>query len=214
MTTPYRHLLWDLGGTLVDTYPALDRAFAAVLAAHGHAVEEVEVSRLTRVSTGHAVETLARRFAVDEAEFEAANDRLKEHWRTHPAPVMAGAHALMADVRAAGGLNLVATHRDRTSAMSLVDGLGLVVDDLVSTSDGFPRKPDPAMIHEILHRHGIAPDDCLAVGDRPIDAEAAVAASVDTALLFCPCAPPATVPHHPIEALDDLRPLLDLEPHP
>ena len=185
----YRHVFWDMGGTLVDTYPALDSALAAVIRAHGGAVDVAEVSRLTRVSTGHAVSTLAARFGVSEAEFEAAEDALKARWRVDPPPAMPGAHRLQHDVRAAGGLNLVVTHRDRASAQSLLDGLGLEADDLISTADGYLRKPDPAMYVAMLERHGLDPADCLAVGDRPGDVAAARAAGVRGVLLETPGIP-------------------------
>ncbi len=206
----YRHVFWDMGGTLVDTYPALDSALAAVVRAHGGAVDVAEVSRLTRVSTGHAVSTLAARFGVSEAEFEAAEDALKARWRVDPPPAMPGAHRLLHDVRAAGGLNLVVTHRDRASAQSLLDGLGLEADDLISTADGYLRKPDPAMYVAMLERHGLDPADCLAVGDRPIDAEAAAAAGLATATLESPEAPVDDRADHSVASLDELRPLLGL----
>ena len=56
---------------------------------------------------------------------------------------MAGAAEVMAAVRRGGGLNLVATHRDRASAENLFHALGVQVDDLVCAPDGFARKPDP-----------------------------------------------------------------------
>lgn len=206
----YEHVFWDMGGTLVDTYPALDSALAAVVRAHGGAVDVAEVSRLTRVSTGHAVATLAARFGVPEAEFEAAEDELKAQWRLDPAPAMPGARQLLHDVRAAGGLNLVVTHRDRASAQSLLDGLGLEADDLISTTDGYPRKPDPAMYLAMLQRHGLDPAGCLAVGDRPIDADAAAAAGLATATLESPEAPVEDRADHSVATLDELRPLLGL----
>lgn len=206
----YRHVFWDLGGTLVDTYPALDAAFADVIRRRGQAVDLVEVSRLTRVSTGHAVAALSRRYGIDEAEFEAANAVLKERYRSSPAPAMPGAPRLLHDVRAAGGFNLVVTHRDRNSARSLLEGLGLEADDLISTADGYPRKPDPAMYVAMLQRRGLDPALCLSVGDRPIDAEAAAAAGLATATLESPEAPVDDRANHSVATLDDLRPLLGL----
>lgn len=208
----YRHVFWDMGGTLVDTYPQLDRALADVVADHGGSVDVHEVSRLTRVSTGHAVAHLSTRFGVPEAAFEAAEEALKERWRAAPAPAMPGAAALLHDVRAAGGLNLVVTHRDRRSAESLLTGIGLEVDDLISTADGYPRKPDPAMYRAMLERHGLDPAQCLAVGDRPIDAEAAAGAGLATATLESPEAPVDDEADHSVAALDELRPLLRLAP--
>lgn len=180
----YRHVIWDLGGTLVDTYPALDAAFADVVRGHGHDIGIAEVAALTRRSTGIAVEALSERYGIDSREFERANDALKELWQTTPAPAMVGAEEVMATVRAGGGLNLVATHRDRASATSLLQELGLKVDDLVSTEDGFARKPSPALYLELVRRHALDPAECLAVGDRDIDTQAAQAAGLTAASLM------------------------------
>ncbi|MEL4505507.1 HAD-IA family hydrolase [Luteococcus sp. H138] len=207
----YRHLFWDLGGTLVDTYPALDAAFADVVLRRGQMIDVREVARLTRRSTGAAVAELSGSFGIDPGEFEAANAQLKELWKTQPPPAMAGAAALLDEVSATGGLNLVVTHRDRASALSLLEGLGLRVDDLISTADGYPRKPDPAMYAALLERHGLAADDCLAVGDRPIDATAAHHAGMRAAMLESPEAPVDDDAEYSVATLDELRPLLGLD---
>lgn len=206
----YRHLFWDMGGTLVDTYPQLDAAFVAVVARHGHEVAPVEVARLTRRSTAEAIAALSSRFGIEPAEFEQANSELKALWETTPAPAMPGAPELLDDVRAAGGLNLVVTHRDRGSAQSLLEGLGLHVDDLVSTADGYPRKPAPEMYLTLLQRHGLDASECLAVGDRPIDAEAAHAAGIRAVTIESPEAPVDDDAEFEVATLDELRPLLGL----
>ena len=118
----------------------------------------------------------------------------------------------MADITAATGLNLVVTHRDRTSAASLLDLLGLQVDDLISTSDDYPRKPDPAMFKTLLERHNLDPRDCLAIGDRPLDIEAAHNAGMHGALLESVHVIPDGDPEHIVTSLDELRPLFGL-PH-
>lgn len=204
----YRYVFWDLGGTLVDTYPALDAALADVVRARGHRLLDSEVAVWTRRSTGEAIGFLSGRFDIPESEFETANAALKERWESRPPPAMAGARELIREISAAGGLNLVVTHRDRTSAESLLKGLDLRVDDLIATSDGHPRKPDPEMYQVMLERHGLAPDECLAVGDRPIDAEAAMAAGITAAMLESPAAPVDDEAEHSVASLDELRPLL------
>jgi HAD superfamily hydrolase (TIGR01549 family) len=89
----------------------------------------------------------------------------------------------MATARDLGGLNVIVTHRDAASARDLVAGLGLDVDDLLCAPAGYPRKPAPDMYLEVLSRHDLTADSCLAVGDRPIDAEAAAGAGIDSAML-------------------------------
>ena len=203
----YRHVFWDLGGTLVDTSPQLD---ADVVRQHDHEVDTSEVTRLTRHSTGFAIATLSERYDIPQTAFIRANEQLKTRWASAPAPVMTGARELMTAVAAAGGLNLVVTHRDRVSATSLIEGLGLPVDDLVSTSDGYPRKPDPAMYRVLMLRHGLDASECLAVGDRPIDAEAAQAAGITAVMLETPGAPVDDPAQHEIHSLAELRALLHL----
>lgn len=211
MPSRHRHIFWDMGGTLVDTYPELNEALADAANRRGAAVPVDDVAALTHTSTRHAINALAARTGLPAAMFEQANADLKRRWESSPPPVMAGARELMADVRAAGGLNLVITHRDRTSAEALVSALGLQIDDLLCAPDGFPRKPDPTMVQLLLERHGLDVDDCIFVGDRPIDAEAASAARMASALLRE--APSGPEHHwHRLDTLDDLRPLLHLEP--
>jgi HAD superfamily hydrolase (TIGR01509 family) len=183
-----RTVIWDLGGTLLDTYPVVDRALARALTGRGEPDVDLldEVARLTRVSSGHAIAQLSRRHGVPEPVLRDAYAATREIWRHDPPAPMAGAEQVLALVRSRGGLNLVATHRDRQSATELLAAAGLEVDDLVSASDGFPRKPDPGMVRELLERHGLDPTDVLMVGDRPADVAAAEAAGVQGILLATP----------------------------
>lgn len=201
------HLLWDLGGTLIDTYPAVDTTLATVCAGHGHPVGVDEVRWLTRRSIAHAGRTLARRYGIAPEEFTGAYDDLKRRWRADPPPVMPGARALMAAARERGGLNIVVTHRDRRSAGDLLAAHRLRVDDLICAPDGHPRKPDPAMHRLALRRHGLDPAHCLAIGDRRIDGEAAEATGVRSALLVTPGIEPAST-GLVVGSLSELLPLL------
>ena len=206
-----RAMVWDLGGTLLDTYPVVDRALAGAVRAGGGGDPELrhEVATLTRVSSGHAITTLAERHGVPEEDLRAAYEATKETWRHEPPPVMPGAEEVMAAVRAGGGLNLVATHRERGSAEQLLDAVGLEVDDLVCAPDGFPRKPDPSTVLELLRRHALDPVDVLAVGDRPADVGAAEAAGVRGVLLETPGIPLEVPSADHVTRLDQLLPMLD-----
>lgn len=197
----YRHVFWDMGGTIVNTYPGLDAILAGVVRATGQRVQPGDVAAATRVSTGHAISTLSERFDVPEAEFRQAERELKERWRTSPPPAMPNVREVMAQVP---GLNLVVTHRDRASATSLLEGLGISVDDLVCTDDGFPRKPDPAMYAELVRRHGLDVAECVGIGDRPIDAESAAGAGMATVMLTPPGVDVPVAGDHQIDELTDL----------
>lgn len=184
-----RALIWDLGGTLVDTYPDVDQALAEAVRAEPDEKLRHEVAMLTRRSSSEAILVLAARHDVPEAHLRAAYEATKQHWAEHPPPLMDGAVELMEAVHGTGALNLVATHRDRDSAQALLDGLSLTIDDMVCAPDGYPRKPSPDMVRALLARHRLTPGECLAVGDRPADVEAADSAGVDGVLLETPGIP-------------------------
>lgn len=203
-----RALIWDLGGTLVDTYPDVDRALAEVLRPEPDEELLHEVAMLTRRSSSEAVTELAARHDVPEARLRAAYEATKRHWARRPPPLMDGAREVLEAVRDAGGLNLVATHRDRDSAMGLLSSLGLEVQDMVCAPDGYPRKPAPDMVLALLARHGSAPGECLAVGDRPADVQAAATAGVDGVLLETPGIPLAAPGMRRIHSLRSLIPML------
>ena len=181
-----RHIIWDMGGTLIDTYPEVVRALSR--AAYGDTAPSHlrEIGALTQYSIAHAIESLSVSREVPRADLERAYEELKTRWRTRPAPVMDGARELIARVWEKGGLNLVATHRDRASATMLVTVLGLDLDDMVCAPDGLARKPSPEMNLLLARRHGLDPAQVLCVGDRPIDAVAAANAGMNAALLVSP----------------------------
>lgn len=190
-----------MGGTLVDTYPEVDRTLAGVVWSEPTEEQLSEVAQLRSESIAHAIEVLAMRYDIPSELLDDAYALLKKKWVHDPAPLMAGAAEVMAAVRRGGGLNLVATHRDRTSAENLFHALGVQVDDLVCAPDGFARKPDPQMNKILMERHGLNPSDVIAVGDRPIDIDAAQAAGIKAILL-------SNQPHPGVDTVPELIHLL------
>ena len=181
-----RHIIWDMGGTLINTYPEVVRALSRAAYGDTGPSHLREIGALTQYSIAHAIESLSVSREVPRTDLERAYEELKTRWRTRPAPVMDGARELIARVWEKGGLNLVATHRDRASATMLVTVLGLDLDDMVCAPDGLARKPSPEMNLLLARRHGLDPAQVLCVGDRPIDAVAAANAGMSAALLVSP----------------------------
>ncbi|MFT3942426.1 MAG: HAD family hydrolase [Ancrocorticia sp.] len=181
----YRHILWDMGGTLLDTYADVDTCLFDHVRRFGRIAQLAEVSWLTRVSIAHAIETLSQRYDIPAADLANSIDELHHRWERTPPRVADGAVELLEAVHGAGGLNLIVTHRDRVSAEFLLEkrDLARYIDDILCAPDGYARKPDPQMYHLMIARHGIDPAECLGVGDRRLDCEAALASGMSAALL-------------------------------
>ncbi|WP_182353428.1 HAD-IA family hydrolase [Flaviflexus huanghaiensis] len=204
-------ILWDMGGTLFDTYPYVDSAFQRVTADGGHEVAADEIGKLTRVSRTHAIDELSRRTGIPVAAFEDSYELVKKGWVSDPAPLMDGAEELVQACRHGRGKNIIVTHRDRDSAEQLVASANVTFDDIISTSDGYPRKPDPAMIIAALERNSLLPEDCIAIGDREIDCEAALAAGVTPVLLVSDAVTGTESEYRTVKRLVELLPLFSLD---
>ncbi|MDP9800665.1 HAD superfamily hydrolase (TIGR01549 family) [Arcanobacterium wilhelmae] len=179
------NVMWDMGGTLIDTYSPVNTMLAGKVADAGGQITPERVATLTRRSISSAIQTLAQRFDLSEGELHASYDALKASWEREPAPLIAGAREALEAIVAGGGANMIVTHRDRPSATTLLEQheLAHLISDMVCAPDGFPRKPDPAMFREMLSRTGLAPEKAIAVGDREIDITAARSAGLRAALL-------------------------------
>jgi phosphoglycolate phosphatase-like HAD superfamily hydrolase len=169
----YRDHIWDLGGTLLDNYATSTTAFVDTLAEKGITATRDEVYRALRVSTAHAVATFAPNVPGFRSEYKAAEAVALAR------PVLFdGAREVLAAVVRAGGRNFLVSHRDRQVLRLLEEtGIAEFFTAVVTADDGFPRKPDPAALLHLVEKYDLR--DVVAIGDRPIDVEAAVAAGID-----------------------------------
>jgi HAD superfamily hydrolase (TIGR01509 family) len=180
-----QHLIWDVDGTLFDTYPAIARSFQAAARDLGAPAAYDEVMHLVLVSVDHCVTTLSTTYALPADQLE---EFFEQHYRTitpEDQPPFAGVEAICEHIRARGGLNLIVTHRRRAGLDRLLatHRLTAYFTDIVSHDDPYPRKPDPAAFIALIEKHRLAREATLGVGDRDIDILAAQAAGL-RAMLF------------------------------
>jgi HAD superfamily hydrolase (TIGR01509 family) len=207
----FRYLIWDVDGTLFDTYPAMFEAFDAALDELGASVPSDRVSRLCRQSLSHCATTLATELVLDVDDILR---RFQAHYAAIPArdqPPFPGVIKVCEYVRATDGQNFIVTHRGRQSLQRLLVAHEMTdyFTDCLTSDDGYPRKPDPASFEEMIQRYHLQREMVLAVGDREIDVLAGRAAGVRTCL-FGPQAS-ATVADYSITDYAELYCLLVAE---
>lgn len=203
------NLLWDLDGTLFDTYPAITYAISKSLNELGGTIALNAIEGLARESIGYCLETLAARFRLDPNLLHA---RYAENYRgLSPAnqPPFPGARETCAFIHQNGGRNLIITHREVESCRILLEAheMTTLFDDIFSTEQGYSRKPAPEMILAALNKYSLDPAETLMVGDRALDIQAGQAAGVATCLFGQ--ADASSLPSLHIQEYDELLAYLD-----
>ena len=183
-------LIWDMDGTLVDSYPAIVPAVREVLSGFGLELPEEEIHRAVIQSSVRAFldQTAALR-GLDAAALQAAFARLNDS-RIESILPMPHARETLAALRRAGHLSFVYTHRGASCPAILEQtGLAPYFTEVVSALAGFPRKPAPDAILYLMGKYGLDPARCWYVGDRSLDLEAAANAGIGSFLYLEPSAP-------------------------
>jgi HAD superfamily hydrolase (TIGR01509 family) len=182
--------IWDMDGTLVDSYPAIVPAALESLAAFElHSDRETLHRDVIRTSVGDVLETIAAEHGLDplplKADFNRRND-------SHVSSISAMPHALetLQALQQAGHLNFVYTHRG-ASCMTILEQNGLVpyFTEIVTALNNFPRKPEPDGILYLIEKYGLDKSRCFYVGDRSLDVEAAINAGIGSILYLDPASP-------------------------
>lgn len=181
MTRP--SFIWDLDGTLFDSYPAIVPSAREICAEAGLRYEEAYVRDFVRRSSVNALleqaaEARGLDFKTLKAAFNARSDSRADVIRAIP-----HARELLEALREAGCPSYVYTHRGASSFTILENtGLAPFLAEVLTSESGFPRKPDPAAILYLLGKYHLDPANTYYVGDRQLDMEAARNAGVGSIL--------------------------------
>jgi len=179
-----RNIIWGFDGTLFDTYPALIPAFSRALDDYGVQIPQELISRHAHESLTLYGDELAKQYDLDPEEIQ---QRYLGYYASYPLDdqkPFPGVRQVCEYICSRGGANVIVTHRDAASAMRLlkVYEMETYFVDLITTEDGHPLKPDPAMFEEVIRRCDLELRETLAVGDRDLDIQSGYRVGVHTCL--------------------------------
>lgn len=182
--------IWDMDGTLVDSYPAIVPAVVDTLAGFGLSFEEAAIhEEVIRSSVQTMLERIAKEHKLDPAAVKSAFGRLNDS-RVEDIRPMPHCAQTLETLQRAGHRSFVYTHRG-ASCMTILrqTGLASFFSEVVTALDGFPRKPEPDGIFYLLQKYSLDSRQCFYVGDRSLDVEAAERAGIGSILYLDPSSP-------------------------
>ena len=179
-----RLALFDCDGTLVDGQAGVVNAMEAAFAEAGlPAPDRHQVRRIVGLSLPQAIRLLAP--AATEAMRTEADRAYRASFNaarvagTLVEPLYDGIAKLVADLAADGWLLGVATGKSQRGLEHCLAMHSLTRHFVtLQTADNHPSKPHPSMIETALAETGVAPENCVMIGDTVFDISMAVTAGV------------------------------------
>jgi len=209
-------LIFDLDGTLVDSFADIRAAVIQAFTAIGRAAEG-DLLTLCRRGIGleRFYEGATGRPPVGD-EFERFVTVYRASYETRGAP-FPRVRETLAELRRRLPRSVrfaVATAKRTDVARRVVESTGLAEwFDFVRGSDGLPHKPDPAVLHDIAAQTASSLDRAVLVGDTDRDVLAARAAGcASVAVTYGGWSRDELVAIAPDHLIDRFDELLDLEP--
>ncbi|MFZ5428571.1 MAG: HAD family hydrolase [Thermodesulfobacteriota bacterium] len=170
---PFRAVIFDLDGTLLNTLEDIADAGNATLAHFGFPTHPAESYK---TFIGDGVANLVRRAMPQDAldRFEEVLERMRLEYAAHldrKTRPYAGIPELLDALQARKvALNVFSNKPDPFCQANVEQFFGRWKwATVLGESDAVPRKPDPAGAEAIANMLGIAPDEFVFVGDSPMD---------------------------------------------
>ena len=180
----YRAVLFDLDGTLLNTFEDLADTMNSVLAAHEFPTHAVDAYRYF---IGNGMPTLVAR-AIPAAQRESGlldgyvrelRAAYAEKWNVKTCPYD-GVPEMLDNLTTRGLTMSVLSNKPQDMTVQCVREYfpGTVFASVRGHSAAAPLKPDPAAALDIVRLMGCTPEECAFLGDTAIDMSTATAAGM------------------------------------
>lgn len=173
--------IWDLDGTLLDSYDAI---LAGIEETYAHYGLDFDREAIKSYILQHSVQALLEKVAdekgLDAAEMNAyrGTSLQEKNAQIH---LMAGAKEVLAWAKQAGITNFVYTHKGANAHQVLAElGIADYFTEVVTSADGFARKPHPAAIDYLVEKYDLDKSSTYYIGDRRLDVEVAINSGIQS----------------------------------
>ena len=189
---PYRVIIFDLDGTLTDSFPAIHKSLAVAMKGTGLPAWDLEE---TKNHVGLGIEHLIES-AVGKDRKSQALEIFRRDYGAHchkKTPLLPHVSSTLPELKAAGLALAVATNKPLVFTIRILEHLEIhaYFACIMGPERVIHMKPHPDMIDSIRSQLCVERQDCLYVGDMPLDTETAAQAGVDCLLVATGAFPPS-----------------------
>ncbi|MGQ7337656.1 HAD-IA family hydrolase [Streptococcus suis] len=171
--------IWDLDGTLLDSYEAILAGIQETYDQFELPFDREEVRNfILRYSVKDLLVRDADKYGLDSDELNCVRSTsLKE--KNTQIPLMAGAREILDWTAEKGIQNFVYTHKS-DNAFQVLEELGVRhhFTEILTSDSGFVRKPSPEALLFLIEKYGLDKEKTYYIGDRLLDVETAVNAGI------------------------------------
>ena len=165
-----RAFIWDLDGTLLDSYDAILAGLEETYASYQLPFDRASIKDYI---LKHSVQDLLVEVAAEhQLDVTDLNLRRAESLAEKNAQVllMEGARDVLAWGQEAGIEQFVYTHKGENALVILRDlGLESFFKEILTSQSGFARKPNPEAAIYLMKKYGLHPEKIYYIGDRSLD---------------------------------------------
>lgn len=165
-----RAFIWDLDGTLLDSYDAILAGLEETYATYQLPFDRASIKDfILKHSVQDLLVAVAEEYHLDVTDL---NHRRAESLAEKNAQVllMDGARDILSWGQEAGIEQFVYTHKGENAFVILRDlGLESFFTEILTSQSGFARKPDPEAAIYLMKKYGLHPEKIYYIGDRSLD---------------------------------------------
>lgn len=167
-----RAFIWDLDGTLLDSYEAILAGLEETFSQFKIPYDKEKVrSYILKYSVQDLLQEVAEEKNLDLTELNQARAQSLAE-KNAQVVLMPGAREVLAWAYKAGIQQFVYTHKGE-NAFAILGDLDLLqyFTEILTNQSGFARKPNPEAAVYLLEKYDLDPEETYYIGDRTLDIE-------------------------------------------